>query len=242
MKPDLRVRAADAEMMDDPDVNPAALDHAMAHLEFINRSLNGYGPSLRGLAQLLPEPGRSFSLLDVGCGSGDTLRQIAKWARRRGYRAQLTGIELSERSAQRAAEKCLDYPEITIHHGDFMEARGAIAPFDIVHCALVLHHFSEDAAASGLLREMARAASTGIIVNDLHRHPLAYHSIRLLTRAFSGSPILRNDAPLSVARAFTRQELAQIAAAADLTGVDIQWHWAFRWLLTAHGKADNANP
>lgn len=218
--------------MDDPAVDPAELDHAMRHLEFINRTLNGYGPSLRGIEALLPSGATGFSLLDVGCGSGDTLRQIAQWARKRRLDARLHGVELSAQSADRAAELCREFPEITVAHADLMEMPTE-HQFDITHCALVLHHISDDNAAADFLRQMGRLARMGVVVNDLHRHPLAWHSIRLLTRTFSRSRVLQNDAPLSVARSFTRAELKQIAREAALDRVEIQWQWAFRWLLTA---------
>lgn len=228
----LNTRSGQAELMDDPNVDPAELDHAMRHLEIINRTLNGYGPSVAGIRQLLPPEKKSFTLLDVGCGSGDTLRQIVRWSRRQGVTSRLTGIELSAQTAQRAAESCREYPEITIRHQDIYEMT-KVEKFDIVHCALVLHHFSEDADAVNVLRQMASMATVGIVVNDLHRHPLAYHSIRVLTHVLSRSAILQNDAPLSVARAFTKVELTALADKAGLRNSKIQWHWAFRWLLTA---------
>lgn len=235
----LATRSRQAELMDDPDVDPADLDHAMRHLEIVNRRLNGYGPTMAGINKLMPAGAKEFSLLDVGCGSGDTLRHIAHWSRRRGLAARLTGIELSAQSARRAAEACQSYPEITVRHQDIF-AMPASEQFDITHCALVLHHFSEDDAAVAVLRRMGEAARWGIVVNDLHRHPLAYHSIRVLTKLLSRSHILQNDAPLSVARAFTRAELEGLAERAGLADINVEWHWAFRWLLTGSLEKFNA--
>lgn len=184
---------------------------------------------------------KSFSLLDVGCGSGDTLRHIAVWARHHGIACRLEGIELSARSAERAAKACADYPEIAIRQQDLFAMPVDELGYDIVHSALVLHHFSEDADAVRALRQMGNLSRRGVIVNDLHRHPLAWHSIRMLTRTFSRSPILQNDAPLSVARAFTRGELIKFAEQAGLQDIEVRWFWAFRWLLTArHRKEQDA--
>jgi len=230
--PDFKIRSRQPELMDAPDVDPAQLDHAMHHLEVINRLLNGYGPSIAGIRKLVGDS-KTFSLLDVGCGSGDTLRHIAVWARHHGIACRLEGIELSARSAERAAEACSKYPEIAIRQQDLFALPVDETGYDIVHSALVLHHFSEDMDAVRALRQMGHLARRGVIVNDLHRHPLAWHSIRLLTRIFSRSPILRNDAPLSVARAFTRIELMEFSCKAGLGDVKINWHWAFRWLLIA---------
>ena len=78
---------------------------------------------------------------------------------------------------------------------------------------------------------------TGFVINDLHRHPLAYHAIRLLTAAFSNSYLVKHDAPLSVARGFTRTEWQTIFQMAGLADYTIQWQWAFRHLIIfRHGK------
>jgi SAM-dependent methyltransferase len=219
--------------MDAPDVSPQELDHAMQHLQVINRLLNGYGPSLRGLQRLIGDR-RTFHLLDVGCGTGDTLRAIATWAEKHGLAARLVGIELSERSAQRAAAACSGFSCIEIRHADLYSLHDQ--QFDIVHGALLLHHF-DGVAAGETVGKMRALARVGVIVNDLHRHPFAYRSIQVLTRTLSRSKILQHDAPLSVARAFRRGELSHIAQQAGLFDVHVEWHWAFRWLMTgrSHG-------
>ncbi|WP_431211923.1 hypothetical protein ACQ86N_40085 [Puia sp. P3] len=78
---------------------------------------------------------------------------------------------------------------------------------------------------------MDRNAGTGWFINDLHRHPLAWGSIRLLTRLFSGSYLVKNDAPLSVLRGFSRSEWQRILQAAGIGGYTLRWKWAFRWLV-----------
>ena len=67
-----------------------------------------------------------------------------------------------------------------------------------------------------------------IIVNDLHRHQLAYLSIVVLTRLFSRSVMVRNDGPLSVRRAFRMDELAGIARRA---GIDARVYRSFPYRL-----------
>ena len=74
-------------------------------------------------------------------------------------------------------------------------------------------------------------ARLGIIVNDIHRHPLAYYSIKWLTGLFSKSAMVKFDAPLSVLRAFTRKELEQILLKAEIEHYELSWKWAFRWQL-----------
>jgi len=73
-------------------------------------------------------------------------------------------------------------------------------------------------------------------VNDLHRHFLAYNSIKILSRIFSKSYLVKNDAPLSVLRGFSKEELQNILQKAAVHSVQLNWKWAFRWLLIFHNE------
>lgn len=232
MSLDLSRRSAESEQMEHPGVAAEDLRRALHELAAINRLLNGYGPSLRGIGALLPSGRPEFSLLDMGCGSGDTLRAISRWAGKRGIRAFLTGIDLSETTAAVAREESRRFPNIAVRVQDLFDVEGD-AQFDIVHSALVMHHITRDDRVAAALRKMMGLARLGIVVNDVDRHGFAYHAIRMLTRAFSKSGIVRSDAPLSVARGFTRLELGRLAAEAGLPDANITWHWGFRWLLIA---------
>jgi hypothetical protein len=76
----------------------------------------------------------------------------------------------------------------------------------------------------------------GIVINDIHRHWLAYYSIKLLTRLFSKSAMVKFDAPLSVLRAFSRQELSDILHQAGIRHFQLSWKWAFRWQAVCPAK------
>ena len=102
---------------------------------------------------------------------------------------------------------------------------------DVAHSALFLHHFPAETAIL-LLREMARVARCGVVINDLERHPAAYLGIRVLTGALSRSRLIRHDAPLSVRKGFTRPELEALARGAGLRA-EIERRWAFRYVLWA---------
>jgi hypothetical protein len=82
-----------------------------------------------------------------------------------------------------------------------------------------------------LLENLSRIARYGIIVNDLHRHAMAYLGISLLTRIFSRSAIVRYDGPASVLRGFLRKELPSLFPERLHAALSISWHWAFRWCV-----------
>jgi len=95
---------------------------------------------------------------------------------------------------------------------------------------LFLHHFTDSKIAT-LLRSLLPKTRKGVVISDLHRHPLAYWGIRLLTFLFSRSKAVRNDGPLSVLKGFRRPEVGAILDAAGVGRARVKWRWAFRYVV-----------
>ena len=222
--------------MDAPDLSERDLREMLDELAFINTALGGYGVSLRGLKALMPRACEHLRVLDVGTGGGDVPRHMVSWAARRGIDATVHGIDLSDATVAYAREKTGGIAGLTFSESDLHDLEGE-NEYDVVHTALTLHHF-DDSRAPEMLRKMFALCRWGVVINDLHRHPLAYHSIALLTKVFSRSEFIRNDAPLSVLRAFRRSELFDLAARAGVPRPRITWHWAFRWLVVFQKEGD----
>ena len=218
--------------MDDLTLATDALRQNLDELETINTWLGGYQPVLDALRRLRPRfvAGQPLRVADLGSGGGDTLRHIARWARRNGISVELTGIDANAFMLEYAAAKSQQYPEISYRQVDIFSPEFQTQPYDILTCSLFCHHFTDEELVT-LLRQWQAQAQVAVIINDLHRHWLAYYSIKWLTRVLGGSYLVRHDAPLSVARAFRRADLVALLARADITNYELRWRWAFRWQL-----------
>jgi SAM-dependent methyltransferase len=226
----LTARATTPELMDDLTLASDELRQNLDELETINTWLGGYRPVLAALARLRPRfpTGRPLRLADLGSGGGDTLRHVAAWARRQRVPVALTGIDANEFMLTYAAAKSAAYPEISYRQVDIFSPEFAAQDYDILTASLFCHHFT-DAELVDLLRRWHRQAQVAVVINDLHRHPLAYYSIKYLTRLLGGSRLVQNDAPLSVARAFSRADWQRLLAQAGIVRYELRWCWAFRW-------------
>jgi len=71
-----------------------------------------------------------------------------------------------------------------------------------------------------------------VLVNDLHRHRLAYDSFRVLASLFSKSPMVQHDGPVSIRRAFRPEELLNFAKAAGIPA-RVYRSFPFRLVLVA---------
>ena len=237
--PDFRTRLDAPEWMDDVGITDARLTVALDDLRAVSRLLGGEALSVRAVARHLPAD-RPARVLDVGTGGADFPAALARRADRHGRDVTVEGVDLNPATLA-YAHAWLDRTlppaaraRVTLREADARALPYADGAFDVAHAGLVLHHF-RDAEAAALLAELARVARV-VVVNDLHRHPLAYLGIRALAR-LSSSAMFRHDGPVSVLRAFTRPELERIARAAGLDA-RVSWHWAFRWVLEGRRDGD----
>ncbi len=216
--------------MDDLDCDGEVVDQTLRELDIINRKLGGNFISIQGLKELarLAKNKDEIRLIDIGCGGGDILIYMARWARKNQVNLKLIGIDANPNIIKYAENHCKDYPEISFLALDIFSEEFKALTFDIVHSSLFTHHFKNEDLIR-LFANLSKQATTGMIINDLHRHWLAFYSIKLITSLFSKSEMVRNDASISVARGFKRSEMNKILKSSGFNRYSLKWKWAFRW-------------
>jgi 2-polyprenyl-3-methyl-5-hydroxy-6-metoxy-1,4-benzoquinol methylase len=238
MFPDFSKRSSSIEIMDDLNCSGEVLHQTLRELDSINHFLGGNTVTLQGLNDLLKinNLNRSAHVIDIGCGSGEILKQIAKLFRKTHPHSTLIGIDANKNIAQYAHHHVAEFPEVSIIAEDILGGNFRAKEFDIALATLFLHHFSSSQLID-IFRNLKHQARIGIVINDLHRHWLAYYSIKLLTTFFSRSSMVKFAAPLSVLRSFTKKELIEILKQAGIENYSLKWKWAFRWqLIISHQK------
>jgi 2-polyprenyl-3-methyl-5-hydroxy-6-metoxy-1,4-benzoquinol methylase len=234
MWPDLRRRSAALELMDDLAIGGAELREALRQLRVINYALGAARPTLEGVASFWRAAGKpaKLTVLDVGAGSGDLSRALLRWADRHGVQIQLVLADIHPETCAAAAAAHQGEPRVAVVCSDLLQL--ALRPVDIVTAALFTHHFSQ-AQLPAVYHAMVGAARYGVVVNDLHRHPLAWAFIWLATRLLSRNRMIRHDAPLSVWRGFRAADLQRLRAEPGLGGLQFMWRPLFRYLIMLPG-------
>jgi ubiquinone/menaquinone biosynthesis C-methylase UbiE len=227
-----RQRSYELEHIDKGDYTPEEYEGCMVELRRVNRWLGDASVLGRSVLPRIERDGaRAFSLLDVGAGTGELLRDTALWARSRGLKARLVGLELNERSAQGIREESRGFEEIESVRGDVLRLPFGDGAFDYVMCSLFTHHFDDDACVA-VLREMSRVARRSVYVIDLHRHPVAYYFYTTIGHLILHNRLLREDGALSILRSFRARELRRLADRAGLSGVKVERRFPYRLVLS----------
>ncbi len=227
----LRNRSYKKELLDQDNIPFADIRQNMKELNTINKYLGGHKITIGGLQSLLSykKENSIIHICEIGCGGGDNLQAISNYCSKKNIPVQFTGIDIKAECTAFAAQQ---YPSLDANWicSDYVKTDFGTTKPDIIFTSLFCHHFEKKELVF-MLRWMKSNSRTGFFINDLHRHPLAYYSIKFITRLFSKSYLVKNDAPLSVSRGFIKKEWEQLFSAAGITTYRINWKWAFRHLI-----------
>ncbi len=234
---DFSKRSQEPEMIDSSESLPhREVVTMLRELCLVNRWLGGTEACLGALGPLVERivsregKRRTIRIVDLGSGCADIPAALVCWARGKGYPIHVTAVDSNAAVCQVAQERTSALSEISVVQGDVLHPPLRRGVCDLVFCSALLHHFSDEQVA-GILTGFRTTAGEAVVVSDLHRHPLAYIGIRLLTALLSRSAAVRHDGPLSVLKGFRRGDLLAILKKAAIARATVQWRWAFRYLI-----------
>jgi 2-polyprenyl-3-methyl-5-hydroxy-6-metoxy-1,4-benzoquinol methylase len=197
-------------------------EQCLHQLSRIGRFL-GNNATLKTLNRLFPFK----SIVDFGCGGGQFSIELGKLY----PKAQIIGIDISSQA--------IEYANKQLMSGSLKNIRFNCASHsfnlphaDIITTTLVCHHLNDDEIIH-FLKSAYSKAKKAIIINDLHRHWMAYGSFAFISKIFFPNRLIYNDGLLSIKRSFKRQDWINYLKSANIPiqNCRIKWHWAFRWII-----------
>ena len=237
-KLDLRDRHRERELMDAPDLDPTQHVQALQALARVNRVSGVAARVWKDVLHMSREhgvraKGRPLRLLDVACGGGDVMLDVARRARAADVPLEVHGCDVSPVALEHARGEGARWGLVANFIERDVLSEGLPGGYDLV-CSSLFHHHLSRAEAVDLLRGMA-AAGDSVLVQDLLRsivgYVLAWSGLRLLSR----SKVAHMDGPLSVRAAFTLPEIRAVAVEAGLAGAVIRRGWPERFILRWNG-------
>ena len=200
--------AAEPELMDRPDADPAELEAALRSLRGLNRYFGSYR-IISTFVQRWIKCGDRLRIADLATGSADIPRFVVDHARRVGAKVEVVAVDNQPSTIQSAQRLSAGYPEIACTRADVLSFGGK-GEYDLVICSLALHHFSDEDAVR-LLRRSRELSRRFVLVSDLRRGWLARVGVYLLTMLIYRDRMTREDGRASARRAFSFGELCELA-------------------------------
>lgn len=216
--PNFKVRDTTPELMDTEACTYEDFRSCLEQLAQVNWLTFAYRPTIAFFDELLRarqfDLSRPLSIVDIGSGYGDVLRQVDRWAEQRQVMVDLQGVDINPWAARAAAEATPPDRPIRWITDDLFNYRpnGGV---DIIISSLFTHHLN-DAKLVRFVRWMENQSRIGWMVNDLQRHPIPYYAVKYAFRATLRHRFMQHDGPVSIASAFLRSDWSGYARAAGL--------------------------
>ncbi len=219
---DLSIRSREPELMDDPS------------MDFSTLGMNTI--TINAIRVLVREnPKKSYTIIDMGCGDGNMLRQVALYFRKNKINGQFIGIDLNENSLKMGRGLSTQFPEISFLKQNILELEPSELDCDILLCTLTMHHFRNQQIPV-FLDKFAQLSHLAVIINDLHRSKSAYYLFKLFRNVLLRTKVARHDGLVSIKSGFSRSELEQFSRTLPQINHCIQWKWAFRYVWVLNVK------
>ncbi len=198
----------------------------------LNRLTGGVRAVARHLLPHLNNPSCTYRIADIGAGSGLLARFLADWASRHRIPMQVYAVDRSARHLALAQENTRANPAVRLIQGDGTALPFAPQTIDFFVTTLFMHHFDPDALIE-VLRHTFETARRGIVMSDVTRGLLPQIGLRLIHPIAAPHPFTLHDGLLSIQRAYTPDELTDLARAAGLTNARVYRHPLWRMTLVA---------
>ncbi|WP_239635459.1 methyltransferase domain-containing protein [Paenibacillus sp. H1-7] len=236
----LRQRAEEPELMDDFSQGGEELREALQHLRRLNRIFAASSPTLYGvnrLWQAADKPDR-LSILDIGSGSGDVNRRLLRWADVNGIKLRITLVDVTEEACEEARRFFHKEPRVQVLKRDLFELPEGAA--DIVAGTQFVHHF-EDQELPRVVEHMLKTSRLGVVINDIHRHWIAWTAVWLTARLVSSNRYIVHDGPLSVAKGFRSADWIRLGSELGIPELFYRWRPLFRYAVVLSKQGAHSN-
>lgn len=224
-------RETQSEQLDDLSLSGKSLEHTLDELATINRWFGNYRCIRGGIRQFLQKnPAKPLTIVDLGCGGGDTLIMLAGWLKQQNIQAQLIGIDGNQSSLAYAHSHAGSFNNVTWQQADILSETFLVPPCDLVISTHFLYHMEDEVLLDFLHRQQSNI-NLGWVISELTRAPLAVIGFQILSRIWGFSKMTREDGILAVKRAMTQKEWQTLLSASDHDEFQVTRTWIFRLQL-----------
>jgi ubiquinone/menaquinone biosynthesis C-methylase UbiE len=231
-------RSRAEEEMDDLELTGPKLERTLEDLSKVHKWLGGHTQVKHILHQLVEVDSDIQSVVDIGCGGGDSLFSMQSWCQQHNHPLGLYGMDANAAIVSYVRQKATGRIQFSVGNVFEIDQMEKYRGIDVAFFSLFLHHFS-DGEILQLLQSCADVGIRYIVITDLERSVWAYRLFRLATKLISFSDMARKDGLLSIRKGFRREELEMLCKSSPFKNLHVsEWRWAFRYVVIA-SRANN---
>jgi SAM-dependent methyltransferase len=207
------------ELLDSDSGTPGEVAGSIKDLRMFNSFFGGVHTMASLLRRVARERGlKQISWVDVAGGEGYVATRAQRSLARSGISSQPVILDRAPTHLGNT------HPAVC---GDALALPFRDNSFDAVGCSLFMHHLEPDQIVR-FAKEGLRVARHAFLVQDLQRHPL-HLGLSYIGAPLYRSRITRHDAPASVGRAYTVEEVRKIlSGVAPAANIEIKKFFLFR--------------
>jgi ubiquinone/menaquinone biosynthesis C-methylase UbiE len=219
--PNMR-RVVIPELLDTDSGTPADVAAALSDLRHINRWFGGIAATQSMITEVARKLGvSSLSVLEVAAGAGYVPQAVSTRMQTLGVQLQVTLLDRAHSHLNNSSGN-----GTSAVAGDALALPFADGSFDLVSCCLFAHHLEPQEIVE-FVNDGLRVCRAAVIINDVVRDPihlaLVYVSLPLYR-----SRVTHHDAPASVRRAYTIEEMHQMLRQTTAARVEVERYPLFR--------------
>ena len=222
-------RSQQKELMDlgEGHYTPEEYTQCLQKLFKINKLLEFFKSTFKTLKNFSRQSAIS-TLMDIGCGNGLFILHLSRFF----PKTNMKGIDMSSDAIKNAQELLEIWQKSNPDLSVSFEVQDKInANPDIILATLVCHHMTDQELVE-FLRDAHARANKAIIINDLHRHRLAYWLYALISPVLFRNRLITHDGLISIQRGFIRAEWKLFLHQAGIKNYTLKWRFPFRWEVT----------
>ena len=207
------------ELLDSDAGTNSEIAASLSDLNRINRWFGGIATTRSLVGQVAREQdARSLSLLEVAAGAGAVPEVVAATFAQAGVLVEVTLLDKAFSHLKNGHKQAVA--------GDALALPFSDGSFDLVSSTLFVHHLAPDEVVR-FVNEGLRVCRAAVVINDLVRDP-AHLGLVYAGMPLYRSRLTRHDAPASVRRAYTVNEMGEMLRRSNAKRVEIRRHFLFR--------------
>ncbi|MHA7056121.1 methyltransferase domain-containing protein [Aquimarina sp. M1] len=227
-----RNRIHKPEQLDNLSLSGKLLSDTLTSLKLINTLFGNHRQLTKSALQYcLSKDNKQFRIVDVGCGGGDSIRNISKEFGKKGIRASFLGIDGNPQSIAYAKNKYARYDHIEFRTANILDDSFSIPECDLIISSHFVYHF-KDNEVTNFIKKASKKGVEHLIFSELKRSRMAYFLFKFSSVILPISSIAKKDGLLAIQRAFTIKELKNILTKSDTKKYTISKKFWFRTITT----------